>query len=227
MKTIDCAQGSTEWYRARLGRVTASEIDSLITPLWKKRTGEGVETYLCKKVSEKVLGWSPDELSGGSWAMGQGEIIEKIALPWFAFTYDVEPRRVGFCQDETLPIGCSPDALLGDDDGLEIKSPQPPTHLKYLLRGEVPPEYLPQIHFSMLVTGRPKWTFCSFSRQLPPLVVPVKRDEFIQGALRAALDSFLTLFNAALAKVEAMKAEIEAPAAAAFASAKQWGSDSR
>ncbi len=207
MKIIDCAQGSTEWFQARRGLVTASEVDALITPLWKIRTGEGVETFLCRKVSEKLLGWSMDEINGGggTWAMSQGEIVEKIALPWFAFTYDCEPRRVGFCAHDTLPIGCSPDALLGADNGLEIKSPQPPTHLKYLLRGELPAEYRAQVHFSMFVTGRPRWTFVSFSRQLPPLVVHVERDPKIHAAIASALSAFSEQFNEALAKVAALK----------------------
>lgn len=199
MKTFSCQQGSTEWSQLRLGCVTASEVDALITPLWKPRTGEGVETYLCKKVCEKMLGWSPDELGG--FAIDQGKLIETIAIPWFAFQHDCEPKRVGFCKSDDGRIGCSPDALLGDDNGLEIKSPQPPAHLKYLLKNEVPPEYRAQVHFSMLVTNRPRWTFCSFSRQLPPLVVHVERDEKIQAAIREAVAAFLARFDDTLARV--------------------------
>ena len=46
MKTHNCQQGSTEWFQARRGVISASEIDALVTPLWKVRTGEGVQTYL-------------------------------------------------------------------------------------------------------------------------------------------------------------------------------------
>ena len=202
MKIIDCEQGSTAWSQARLGVVTASEIDALVTPLWKIRTGEGVETYLHKKLAEKLLNYPQD--SGTSYAMDQGSIVEKIALPWFEFQYDTTVRRVGFCLSDDGRTGCSPDGLIGDDMGLEVKSPQPATHLKYLLRGEVPPEYLPQIHFSMLVTGRPRWTFVSFSRQFPPLVVPVMQDKQIQQVLQGAVDLFAQKFDAALARINAL-----------------------
>lgn len=191
MKIINCKQNSTEWTQARLGIVTASEVDAIITPLWKTRTGEGVETYLYRKLSEKLLGWSPADLSGGSsWAMDQGNVVETIARPWFAFEYNCDVKTPGFIVSDDGLIGCSPDGIVGDDCGLEIKSPQPPTHLKYLIANEVPRDYLPQLHFSMLVTGFPRWKFVSYSRQFPPLVIEVKRDEAIQDALRAALAKF-------------------------------------
>lgn len=198
-------QGSTAWTQARLGVVTASEIDALISPTWKVRTGEGVETYLVKKLCEKALGWSPEVPA--SFAMDQGSLVEKIALPWYGFTYDCEPKRVGFCVSDDGRIGCSPDALLGDDDGLEIKVPLPPTHLKYLLKNEVPPDYLPQVHFSMYVTGRPQWTFLSYSRHFPSLVVKVKRDPEIQAQIKAALDAFFLKFDAKLSLINQWKHE--------------------
>lgn len=178
---------------ARLGVVTASEVDQLVTPLWKPREGKGVETYLYRKLAEKLVGYIPD--FAGTQAMDLGSMAEKLALPWFNGMYDVNARQVGFCVSDDGRIGCSPDALIGDDSGLEIKFPTPPMHLKYLVRGEVPEEYLPQCHFAMLVTGRPTWNFMSFSTQFDPLILPVKRDEAIQQKLRVALDGFFAQFD--------------------------------
>lgn len=199
MKIIDCKQGSGEWSAARLGVVTASEADALLTPLFKQRTSEGVETYLHRKLCEKFLGWSPDQ--GGTWEMGQGTIIETIALPWFAFQHDVDVKRVGFCVTEDSRCGCSPDGLIGEDGGLELKAPQPPAHLKYLLKNELPPEYRVQVHFSMFVTGRAWWKFVSFSRQFPALVVHVERDEVIQKAIGEAVENFYARFDPILKRL--------------------------
>jgi hypothetical protein len=74
------------------------------------------------------------------------------------------------------------------------------------LGGVVPEQYLPQIHFSMLVTGAPHWTFVSYSMQLPALVVRVERDEAIQAKLREALAAFLTRMDDALGKIQRMRA---------------------
>lgn len=200
MKTLHMPQGSGEWEKARMGIVTASEADALLTPLFKVRASEGVETYMHRKICEKLLNWKPD--TGSSFHMDQGNLIETIAIPWFAFNFNCDPIKVGFCVTDDGRCGCSPDSLLGDDNGLEVKAPTPPVHLKYLLAGVLPPEYAVQVHFSMYVTGRPKWTFLSYSRSFDPLIVHVERDPAIQDAIALAVNNFATKFDAALAKLK-------------------------
>ena len=206
MKIIDCEQRSTEWFRARCGVVTASEIDALVTPKWKIREGQGVETYLCQKVAEKIMGWSKDVLQPlSAWVVDQGKIVETIAIPWYEFEFNTKVRRVGFCVSDDGRIGCSPDGILPNGEGLEIKSPQPDNAIRYLLAGKVPDDYLPQIHFSMYVTGFKAWNFCSYSRHLPALVLRVERDEAIQLVLEQALDAFYAKMDAALARIESLR----------------------
>lgn len=214
MKILDVKQGSTAWAQARLGVVTASEADALITPTFKVSEGKGVETYLYKKLSEKILGYSLD--MGGTWEMGQGNIVESIARPWYAFTYDVDVKTAGLCLTDDERCGASPDGLLADGSGLEIKSPQGPTHLKYYFKNEVPPEYRVQIAFSLYVTGAPYWTFVSFHRQLPPLVVRVERDEKVMAIIQGAVTDFFRQFDAAYAKIKAIKDAENAAMAAAY-----------
>src|SRR5208282_4714782 len=86
--------------------------------------------------------------------------------------------------------GASPDGLIGDDLGIEIKCPNASTHVKYLLAGKVPDDYIVQVHFSMFVTGFPRWIFMSYRRAMPPLILTVERDERIQGQIEEAVESF-------------------------------------
>jgi hypothetical protein len=202
MKIVDCAQGSPEWKSARLGVPTASEFDALVSPEWKIRTGQGPETYLYTKLCEKILGFAPDV---SSYAMEQGTILESEARPYFEFQYETPVRQVGLCLSDDRRIGCSPDGLIGEDGGIEIKCPQPAAHLKFLLEGELPPQYRAQVHGSMLVTGRSWWQFMSYSRQFPPLLVRVEREEKIEKTLRQALEIFLEKFDAKLAAIESMR----------------------
>jgi predicted phage-related endonuclease len=204
MKIHEAKQGSSEWFQLRLGIVTASEVDSLITPKWKIKEGAGVDTYLYRKLAEKALNYSPDQLE--TFAMDQGKLIETVAIPWYEFETGKKVRRVGFCTTDDSRAGCSPDGLLEDGTGLEIKSPQAPNHIRYLLEGKVPDDYLAQVHFSMLVTGAPSWTFCSYSMHLPALVIHVQRDESIQAKLREAVDAFNERFDSALATLKAKSA---------------------
>jgi hypothetical protein len=106
-------------------------------------------------------------------------------------------ERVGFCATDDGRCGASPDGLLGDDNGLEIKCPAPHTHLKYLTAGVVPPEYRLQVQTCMYVTGRSAWTFVSYSRFFPPLIVHAHRDPKAQEAIGAALDIFWNRYHEA------------------------------
>ena len=205
MKIIDCKQQSPSWFLARLGLVTASEVDALVSPKGKVREGAGVDTYLYRKLAEKVLGWSPEMLD--AFAVDQGKIIETIAIPWFEFDTGKKVKRVGFCTSDDGKCGFSPDGMLEDGSGLEIKSPQPPNQIRYLMENKVPDDYICQIQFSLLVSGAPYWTFCSYSMRLPALVIRVERDEAIQAALKTALDNFLTRFDSALTTLDAMKSK--------------------
>lgn len=199
MKIIDCIQGTEPWYAARRGLVTASEIDKLITPKWKVRTGDGPEKYLFQKLAEKSVGWTPDSFQ--SRAMDAGNIAEKVALPWFNFTYNSNARAVGFCLGDDLKTGCSPDGLIGEHSGLELKHPIHPTHLQYLSDGVVPDDYVGQVQFSMYVTGRKEWEFVSWSKVFDALRIQVKIDPVAQAAIAEALDGFFKKFDPLLAKL--------------------------
>ena len=206
MKIHDVQQGSPQWEALRLGIPTASDFDKLLTPSFAIRTGEMPKTYLHKKLAEKFYGRPMDE--GSTFNMDQGNLLEREAMPWLAFAHDIDPYRVGFCTTDDGRIGCSPDALIGEESGLEIKCPTAPIHLKYLLNGELPEDYRCQVHGSMYVTGRPRWMFLSYTRNgLPKLLLTVQRDEAIQAKIHEALTLFLANFDAKYAVLSAMAAK--------------------
>ena len=73
MKIHNVQQGSVDWSILRAGKVTASELDALVSPLGKVRTGEGPKTYLHKKVAEAWLGGPLPSLN--VWDLEQGKIF--------------------------------------------------------------------------------------------------------------------------------------------------------
>jgi hypothetical protein len=224
MKVHHVKQGSGEWATLRLGIPTASELDALVTPEGKLRTGQGPRSYLVKKICERLLGFAT---GGGSWATEQGSILETEALPWFEFTQGVTVDRVGFVTTDDGRFGASPDGLIGKGDGLEVKSYQPEHALAVLLDGEVPKDHTIQIQACMHVCEAGKWWFLSYSRQWPPLLLRVERDEKIQKAIAEALKVFNASFDEALEKVKKLKEANDAPKAAAhFAEARTWGDKS-
>lgn len=157
------------------------------------------KTYLASKVASAWIGGPLPGFS--SWQTDQGNMREDEAQPWYEFEYKTTIDKVGFCTTEDGKIGCSPDGLLGDDSGLEIKCPEPTAHVKYLLNGEVPDDYLAQVHGCMFVTGRPMWKFLSYRRGFPALLLTVHRDDKIVSKLADALAEFLENFDVAFQKL--------------------------
>lgn len=186
----DIEQGSPEWALLRAGKITASEMDALISPLGKIREGDGVQTYLTQKLVERWTGAPLPQLQG-IFAMDQGEILEERAKPAFTIHTGLEIQTVGFIESDDKRAGCSPDALVGSECGVEIKSPGRPIHVKYLLEGKLPKAYVAQVQGSMFVTGFTSWHFFSYSRQFPPLHLVIERDERFQAALKEAIDVFI------------------------------------
>lgn len=209
MKILNHAQGTPEWLQARLGRVTASEIDALVSPTLEVRRGKGPQTYLYRKIAEKVLGRPLDNAS--SFAMEQGSIIENEAIPWYAFAHGVQIDRVGFCVSDDERCGFSPDGLIGEDGGVEVKSPQPARAVEYLLEGEVPSDYRLQVQFSLWVSGRKYWKFISYSRELPALVVHVEPHAETFDTFAKALPPFYAKFDEKMAQIEKLKREHDGP----------------
>ncbi len=193
-------QGSVEWMQARAGIPTASEFDRLVTPEFKIRDGEMPKSYLAGKLAEAWQG--APLLSAVTFDMDMGNILEDEAIPWFELEYGKPVERVGLITTDDGLIGCSPDGLIGDGNGIEIKCPRVETHVRYLLDGKLPKDYGPQVHGAMFVTGRPCWTFLSYRRHFPPLVLTVERDEEIQEKLAEALALFLAKFQTARERLE-------------------------
>jgi len=187
MKVIDCQQGSTEWREARLGVPTASQFHRIVTPTGKLSTQR--EGYMAELLAEWALG-APDDEFNSEW-MQRGNILEPYAFKAYAFLFDAFPSKVGFCLTDDALVGCSPDALVGEDGGLELKCPKAGTHLIYLFRDKVPNEYFCQVQASMWITGRPWWDFGSYYPELPFFVKRSTPDEKYHKGLDEHIPTFV------------------------------------
>lgn len=192
MQILDIRPGSPEWFEARAGIITASEMSTLVTPTEMVISkSEAVNKYRRLKLAEKFLG-KPLSEDTSSFAMDQGKILEHEALPDVALEFDIDFDRVGFILNDNGRVGCSPDALVrGMNRGAEVKCCKPETHCKYLLEGVLPRDHAIQVHASMFVTGFDSWMFLSYCRLFPSLVLVVERDEKIMATMREATDIFI------------------------------------
>lgn len=193
---------SMEWLQARAGVVTASEFDQFLTTSFELRTGEMPRSYIARKVAERWIGGSLPGFQ--SIDMDIGQILEEEAIPFYEATTGEEITRVGLITTDDGKAGCSPDGLIGGDSGIEIKAPRVETHVKYLLNGKVPNDYLAQVHGALYITGRPRWIFMSYCRRLPPLIIQVNRNEKIITAIDDAIGEIVGGIDFAMNALEAL-----------------------
>jgi len=184
MKIIDCLQNSEAWYAAKCGIPSSSEFDKLVTTSGKPSKQR--EKYMFRLAGERLLGHSEEFYQNA--AMLRGKEVEAEARQYYEFITGQEVKQVGFCLADGY--GASPDGLIGDDGLLEIKCPILSTHIYYLIKNELPSDYIQQVEGQLLVTGR-KWVdFLSYYPGLKPLLIRVKRDEDFIKALKIELKIF-------------------------------------
>lgn len=188
MKISKHPQGTQDWLYDRAGIPSASELDAIISPLGKPRESKGVETYLAQKLAEKWTGAPIEEF--GSWQMEQGVIIEERARRWLPLFLNRDVELTGFITNDAGTVGCSPDGIIGNEIGVEIKCPQSKQHVAYLLANKLPPAYVAQVQCGLYVTGFKEWLFVSYHAKFPKLVLHIEPDESFHKALGEALDAF-------------------------------------
>lgn len=188
MKISHNAQGSAEWLTDRAGIPSASELDAIISPLGKPRDSKGVETYLAQKLAEKWTGQPLEDF--GSWQMEQGISVEERARKWLPLFLGRDVEQVGFITNDAGTLGCSPDGIIGDEIGVEIKCPQAKAHVSHLIANKLPLAYVAQVQCGLFITGFQEWLFVSYHKDFPKLVLHIKPDEQFHAALAEALASF-------------------------------------
>jgi hypothetical protein len=203
MRIISCEQGSDIWWEARRGVPTASRFNRILTP--KGKLSAQADGLICDLIGELLSLIPPEGIENATTrAMRWGVETESEARAWYSLERGVDVQQVGFCISDDGKTGCSPDGLIGEDGGIEIKCPQAGTHVAYLLDGGLPADYAPQVHGSLITTGRKYWEFLSYSVGLPPLLIRVIPDDYTD-ALRKALDAFHTRYMEALDRIKGME----------------------
>jgi len=192
MKRFDFDQYSEQWWAVRRGIPTASEMSKIMSPVARKFSTSAMG-YICQLIGDLYDPMYGRHDEYASAAMKNGSMLEPEARKFYEWDRGVDVEQVGFCLSDCGRYGCSPDALVGDDGGLELKSPAHKTHVQWLWENVLPDEHKVQVHGCLIVTGRAWWDFMSYAPGLPPLLIRVTPDDFTDD-LRTALEKFSTLY---------------------------------
>lgn len=197
-------QRSDEWFEARCGSLGASKIGVALSRL--KRSGDrtaAAEDFMYELAAERLTGIPAKRSNPMFW----GREHEDEARASYAFLTNLPVVKIGLIPHPTIANAhASPDSLVGDDGGLEIKCPTSATHLRTLLDDAVPEDHLPQLYWAMACSGRQWWDFCSYDPRFSPdlqlYVKRVMRDELAIGAMEADAQDFIQELESKLIKLD-------------------------
>lgn len=199
---INYEQGTDEWFKQRLGMVTASRLGDICT---KTKSGYSVSraNYMMELICEKLTGNNESKFINE--AMKRGVELEPKAREFYALhDFDANVELVGFVKHPTIEgFGASPDALVNKEGLLEIKCPNSRNHLEFLKTGEPKFNYILQMHAQMMCTGREWCDFVSYDDRFPPDLAFFKKRIYKDEKIVSLIETEVKLF------IEEMNQEIK------------------
>ncbi len=186
-------QRTEQWIQDRLGCVTASRLSDVLA-IVKSGYSASRKNYMAELICERLTGVPYPHFT--SKEMEWGIEQEPFARSAYEATTGVLVQEVGFIRHPDISdTGASPDGLVGDNGGLEIKCPTTATHIETMRSGKADSKYYPQMQWAMECCDRDWWDFASFDPRLPEglqlFVVRVHRDEVFLKEARAEVVKFL------------------------------------
>lgn len=207
MKILTCEQGSPEWLAARLGIPTASRFEAILTPGGKKSGGKGARTYRNELLAEWLLG-QPLDWGTTEWTH-RGTEMEAEARDFYALLMDAEVRQVGFMLRDDGMVGGSPDGLIGEDGGIEIKCYGAKHHVAVLMGEDI--ATTTQVQGNLWISEREWWDVLAYNPAMPHVRTRIYRNDLFIRDLAAAVDEFVGELLEARKHLVALGAEPREP----------------
>ena len=151
---MNAPQGTEEWLKKRLGKITGSTIHKIMSA---KENSSTRSKLLQDLILERLSGSPAKNIVTGP--MARGLELESEARQ----AYELKNQKVtltGFIDHPTIKeAGASPDGLIGDDGLIEIKCLNIKNHNEIVQKKFLPKQYNLQIQFQLACTKR---AWCDF-----------------------------------------------------------------
>ncbi|WP_336293965.1 lambda exonuclease family protein [Bartonella sp. CB169] len=186
---IDCIQGTDEWKKLRNGLITASLFEMVVA---QKKQGQKTSRYhslMMKLAGERITGKTVDE--GTTLSMRRGTELEPSARKLYGTLTKTEPECIGFVMADDRKKGFSPDAFVGKNGLLEIKTKKPEILIPYFYQKSFPEEHKAQCQGGLWIAQREWIDLMLYWPDMPPLIKRAYRDE---GYIRK-LEQEISRFN--------------------------------
>lgn len=196
----DIEQGTPEWFKCRMGILTASEMKAIITPKTLKLSS-GSESHIMELLGQRVRKYvEPTYLS---YDMIRGHEDEPVARKLYEDRELVTVKRGGFITNSRhgFTLGYSPDGLVADNGAVEIKSRNAKYQMEIILNGKPDVDHIIQLQTGLMVSEREWIDYISYCRtpegetddgrkSLPMIILRVYSDKAMQEAILTAATQF-------------------------------------
>ena len=186
-------QCSDEWFKAHKGRVSASHATAIAN------VGKGLDTYILETMANYYSSGEKEHFSNQH--TDRGNELEPLARDMFELETDYKVQQVGLVEYNDY-VCCSPDGLIDEDGGLEIKCVDDKKYFEILMDGEkaIDSGYRWQCLMNLLITERKWWKLCyynpNFERSLIIFTILPDQEKF---------KALLTGFSVAEQKIKELK----------------------
>lgn len=152
---------SEEWYKARYGKFTSSNIHSL---MGAKGLGDTGRTYAFELAVEILHGRDLED-NYVSFDMNVGIEREPYAFDQFKQNKSLQFLTVEPCSFKALGdnTGSTPDGIVSDNSGLEIKCPKSKNFFRIVATNEVDKKWYDQMQHQMYVWGFKQTYFFTYT----------------------------------------------------------------
>lgn len=185
----DLEQGTEDWLNARRGLITSSDLSLIMTPTLKIANNERTRAHAYELAAQRLSGYTEPSYVGDNMLRGWADEIKARDR----YSAEIAPvvEVGGMCRDfGGFKLWASPDGLIGDDEGLEVKSRIQKHHLETVTSNEVPQEHVLQVQANLLVSGRKVWNYVSYCGGWPMWIIRVEPDPVVQQAIIHACEAF-------------------------------------
>jgi predicted phage-related endonuclease len=197
-------QRSAEWIAARCGKVGCSRLADVLATT---KSGEAAtrRNYTAELICERLTGLPTETIT--TTAMQWGIDTEPLARQAYehASFYNVV-EDFGREHPSIPGFRGSPDGLVGDDGGVEIKCPKTATHLDTILGGTIKRDYILQMAGYVSIYDRKWWDYVSYDPRLPPkyalFIKRFTRDELPVSEVEEGVKTFLAELNEKMKRLE-------------------------
>lgn len=200
----DLEQGTEQWLQARCGLLTASEMKLIITPTLKIASNEKERAHLYELMAQRISGYVEPAYISDDMLRGRDD---EVAARDYYVEHIAPVDHVGFITNSKwgFTLGYSPDALVGDEGLIEIKSRKQKYQVETITTNVMPDDFMIQVQTGLLVSERKWCDFISYCGGLPMVTIRIYPDEKVQAAIVEAAAAFearmvekMTAYGAAL-----------------------------